>query len=95
MCDRAQKLQPAFNLSGDVDRTDTGMIEDNFSQPADFWHKVLDAPARKRLVENIAAHLVNASLFIQERAVKNFGQVNVEFGIQVADALKLQRSSRL
>lgn len=89
------KLQPAFNLSGDVTRTDTGMIEDNFSQPANFWNKILDVSARKRMVENIAEHLVNASLFIQERAVKNFGQVHVDFGIQLAEALKLRRSSRL
>ena len=95
VCEHAQKLQPAFNLSGDVDRTDTGLIEDNFTQPANFWHKVLDAPARKRLVENIAEHLVNASLFIQERGVKNFSAVDVDFGIQVAEALKLRRSSRL
>lgn len=49
----------------------------------------------KRLVANIAGHFKNASGFIQERAVKNFTQVNADFGRQLTDALKLYRSANL
>jgi catalase len=55
----------------------------------------LDEAARKRLVDNIAGHLVNAASFIQERAVKNFSQVSADFGKQLTEALKLQRLAKM
>ncbi len=69
--------------------------EDNFTQPAIFYNKVLDAAARQRLVDNIAGHMQNASTFIQERAVKNFAQVSTEFGAKLAEKLKLKNSANL
>lgn len=92
---RAANLQPAYKLTGDVERTDTGSTEDNFSQAADFWNNVLDAAARKRLSSNIAGHLANASPFLQERAVKNFSQVSAEFGSQLSEGLKMHRSAKM
>lgn len=69
--------------------------EDNFSQPAIFYNKVLDAAARQRLIDNIAGHMQNASPFIQERAVKNFAQVSTEFGAKLAEKLNLKNSANL
>lgn len=91
--ERAKKLSPPEKLEGDVYRISSGDLEDNFGQPADFWNKVLDDGARKRLVANIAGHVVNASGFIQERVVKNFSKVNADFGAQLAAKLNLKTSN--
>jgi catalase len=87
---RARALEPPFKVAGDVDRIDNG-DEDNFTQARIFWNSVLDEPARKRLVDNLANHLVNAADFIQERAVGNFAQVSKDFGKQLTQALKLKQ----
>jgi len=79
-------VQSKFQLSGDVHRVDTG-DEDNFSQVDLFYRKVLSPEERKRLIENIAGHLKNASEPIRIRAVKNFSQVNQEFGDLLKAAL--------
>lgn len=86
--------QSIFTLSGDVQRHDSG-DEDNFFQVNNFWTDVLDAPARIRLVNNIAGSLKNANATIQARAVANFAQVNEEFGDMLTAALEsLQGNKR-
>lgn len=92
---RAHKLQPPYKVTGDVYRFETSVSEDNYAQAADFWNNVLDDSARERMVANIAGHLSNASLFLQERQVKNFCQVNADFGKMLSEALKLKRSANL
>lgn len=92
---RAAKLAPAYPLSGDVYRFNSGDTEDNYQQAANFWNNVLKAEERKRMVDNIVGHLGNASLFIQERGVKMFSHVNADFGKQLAEGLKLKRTANL
>lgn len=87
---RARNLEPAYKLSGDVQRYDSG-DEDNFTQPRIFWNSILDEAARKRLVSNIANHLGDALEFIQERAVHNFAQVSQDFGQKLEKALQANR----
>jgi len=79
--------------SGEVGRYNSA-DEDNYTQPGVFWTKVLDDQARKRLVANIAGHLVNAQEFIQERAVKNFSNVHADFGKMLREALELQKKQK-
>jgi catalase len=74
------------HLTGDVDRYETA-DEDNFSQPAMFWKKVLKPEERERLVNNIAGHLRNANETIRQRAVKVFTQVDPDFGSGVQKGL--------
>lgn len=91
----AHKLQNTQQpCVGNIHRFETP-DEDNFSQATVFYRKVLDAPARQRLVNNIVGHLKNASQFIQERAVKNFAQVDADFGRLLNEGLKLQRSAKM
>jgi catalase len=88
--------EKSFSIAADVDRYNSG-DDDNFTQPGTFWTKVLDEPARARLVANIAGSLMNAQPFIQDRAVRNFTQVNAEFGARLRRALdehKQHRASR-
>ncbi len=75
-------------------RTDTG-DEDNFSQAAAFYRKTLDAPARDRLIANIAGSLKDAQLFIQDRAVGNFAKVDKDFGAKLAEALAKARKGKM
>jgi catalase len=81
---------PLERIRGDVNRFESGLSEDNFAQASVFFTKTLDEEARQRLVTNIVDHLKNASTFIQERAVRNFGQVNGDFGRKLRVALKLE-----
>lgn len=53
-----------------------------------FWHKVLTEDEKARLIYNIAGHLKNASDFIQQRAVRNFTQVDPECGGRIAQLLQ-------
>jgi len=84
--ERANALESRFHVAGDVQRYNTG-DEDNFTQPGTFWRKVMDEGARARLVANIAGHLKDAQAFIQDRAVKNFSQVDADFGKRLRKAL--------
>ncbi|CRK95906.1 CLUMA_CG009352, isoform A [Clunio marinus] len=91
---RTVNLQQPYKVSGEVYRFDSG-DEDNFSQATIFWNQVLDEAARKRLVSNIAGHLVNAKAFIQERAIGNFAKVSSEFGKALTEAIKLKKSAKM
>ncbi|KAM7347406.1 catalase-like [Cochliomyia hominivorax] len=92
---RAKALQTCCPVAGDVYRFPADDTEDNFSQVTDFWVLVLDDCARKRLVNNIAAHLCGASLFIQERAIRNFTMVHADFGRMMTEALNLAKKGEL
>jgi len=94
-CPRTRALQSCCPVSGDVYRFSSGLTEDNYGQVTDFWVNVLDQAARKRLVDNIAAHLSKASMFIQERAVKNFTMVHSDFGRMLVEALKLTQTAKI
>lgn len=94
-CPRARSLQTCCPVSGDVYRFTSGDSEDNFTQATDFWVYVLDDCSRKRMVQNIAASLVYASQFIQERALKNFTMVHVDFGRMLNDSLNLMKMSKM
>ncbi|XP_058828886.1 catalase isoform X1 [Topomyia yanbarensis] len=95
-CPFARKLQNGnMKVTGDVNRYETGDSEDNFTQPGLFYRNVLDEAARQRMVTNIVNHLGNASAFIQERAVKNFAQVDGDFGRRLTEGLKLRRTANL
>ncbi|KAH8274535.1 hypothetical protein KR044_006581 [Drosophila immigrans] len=93
-CPRARALSTCCPVTGDVYRYSSGDTEDNYAQVTDFWVQVLDNCARKRLVQNIADNLSNASQFLQERAVKNFTLVHADFGRMLTEALNLIKSSK-
>ena len=82
-----------FHAAGDVAKYNT-RDEDNFTQPGIFWRNVLDEPARARLVHNISGHLKDAADFIQQRAVRNFAQVDAEFGRRLSEALEQHKRPR-
>jgi catalase len=81
-------LESTFQVSGDVARYNTA-DDDNITQVATFWDNVLNEEERERLVQNIAGHLKNAQLFIQDRVLENFTQVHAEYGRRLREALNL------
>lgn len=92
--ERARKLSPSEQITGDVYRISTPN-EDNFSQAGLFYSKILNAEEKTRLANNISGHLAAASQFIQERAVKNFSQASSDLGRRIANNLKLKTSANL
>jgi catalase len=84
--ENTKALEHRFQVSGDVTRYNSG-DDDNFTQPGNFWRKVLDEGARQRLIANIAGHMRQAQRFIQDRAVKNFSQVDPDMGKRLRQAL--------
>jgi catalase len=82
-----------FNVSGDVSRYTTE-DDDNFTQVTTFWQKVLSPAERTSLVENVASHLKNAQEFIQKRQIRNFSQVDPEFGSRIQQVLDKYNESK-
>lgn len=80
------------HLTGDIDRFDTSN-DDNFVQVTDFWTKVLKPEERERLVQNLADHMKNAELALQNRALKNWEKVHPELGSKLRNALNLAKVS--
>lgn len=93
-CPRASQLNPPEKVTGDVYRHSSGH-EDNYSQAAVLYNKVLTPEQRQRLADNLSGNLAAASTFLQERAVKNFSQVSTELGSRIAQKLKLKTSANL
>lgn len=87
-------MQQPYKVSGEVYRYDTG-DEDNFSQATTFWNTILDEEARKRLVSNMAGHLINAQSFLQERAISNFSKVSADFGKALTEAINLKKTAKM
>lgn len=86
-CPRTKRLQPRENVTGDIDRYDSGYTEDNFSQATAFYTKILDEQAKVRLVQNIVGHLKDTAAFLQDRAIKMFSQVHPDLGNRIAQGL--------
>lgn len=78
---------PSFHASGDIDRHDP-VGEDDFGQARDLYCSVMSEQERGRLVDNIVGHVKNAQLFIIERAVKNFSNVDADLGRRLIDGLR-------
>ena len=90
---RVRQAQPPYKITGDVFRFEPDN-DDDFTQPKNFYNNVLDAAARRRLVSNMADHLVLTKGFIQERAIANFSKVSVELEKDLREALKLRKSAK-
>lgn len=78
---------PSFQANGSVDRHEP-VNEDDFGQATKLWRDVFDADAKTRFVNNVVGHLKDASVFIIERAVKNFTNVDAELGKRLIDGLR-------
>lgn len=78
---------------GEVKRFETG-DEDNFSQCATFYRRVLSEEERDRLTSNIAENLAGAMEFIQKRAIGNFAAVDASYGRTIQEKLDAIKSGK-
>eukprot|EP00096_Caligus_rogercresseyi_P003030 TRINITY_DN1553_c0_g1_i1.p1 TRINITY_DN1553_c0_g1~~TRINITY_DN1553_c0_g1_i1.p1 ORF type:complete len:501 (+),score=92.16 TRINITY_DN1553_c0_g1_i1:40-1542(+) len=69
----------SFVASGEIKRHDSA-DEDNFNQVGLFYRDVLSEEQKDNLVDNIAEHLVQAQEIFQEKAIKQFGQCDADYG---------------
>lgn len=74
-------------IQGELFRHDSS-DDDNYSQATIFWNQVLNANQRKYLVRNMAAHLIQAKPYIQDRMVSICENVSQEFSRMLAAELK-------
>ncbi|KAL1517680.1 hypothetical protein ABEB36_001415 [Hypothenemus hampei] len=92
--EQVKNLYPPYKLSGDVNRYDIPVTDNDYEQPGIFWRKVLDEAARTRLVDNIVSSLKFAADFIQERAVQNYTKVDKQFGARLQEALQIAKRTK-
>ncbi|KAJ8948346.1 hypothetical protein NQ318_019331 [Aromia moschata] len=65
------------------------------SQARVFYQKTLDKEAKDRLISNIVGHLSGRlRISIQERAIKNFSQVDAILGTRIEEGLKLIKPTK-
>lgn len=80
-------------VTGEVARYET-KDDDNYSQVAVFYNKVLKEDERDRLTSNIAGHLSGAAPFIQKRVIEQFSKVDPKYGKAIADKLQKIKASK-
>ncbi len=82
-----QAAEPAFEVSGKVERQPYTHPNSDFVQPGDLYRKVMTDIDREHLIGNIVSHLGNASKDIQLRQLQIFYKADQEWGQRVAEGL--------
>lgn len=90
---RAKALAPVLPIVGNATRYDN-WDEDNYSQARLLYSRVLDDEERGRLVSNVVDLLKLANEVLQERVVKNFSNVDVEFSEKIRAQLQVQNLAK-
>jgi catalase len=81
--------EPPLPLSGDADRYDHRLGNDDFAQPGNLF-RLFDAAQKERLFENIAAAMQGVPEAIQRRQIALFAKCDPAYGAGVARELKLE-----
>lgn len=76
-----------FSVQGVVGRFTHDHPNSDWEQPGEFFRRVLDAPARERLVANIVGSLSGARKETQQRMIDVFTRVDKDYGRMVAEGL--------
>ena len=80
---------PEIDLHAVIARHDIDTEDLDFVQPGELYRRVLDDGAKHNLISNIVGHLGNAKQNIQYRQTALFYKADAEYGIRVAEGLKL------
>ena len=78
--------EPPLRISGDVDRYDHHVGNDDYSQPGSLF-RLLPADEKERLFSNIAAALQGVPDFIVTRQLEHFAKADPAYGEGVAKAI--------
>ena len=80
---------PEIDLHAVIARHDIDTEDLDFVQPGELYRRVLDDGAKHNLISNIVGHLGNAKQNSQYRQTALFYKADAEYGIRVAEGLKL------
>jgi len=84
---RQEFAEPPLKISGDAERYDHRVGNDDFSQPRALFN-LFDASQRQRLCSNIAAAMAGVPDAIVERQLALFDKVHPAYGAGVRAALQ-------
>jgi catalase len=85
--ERPEAPEPPLHISGDADRYNHRIGNDDFSQHRALF-TLFDAGQRRRLCSNIAAAMAGVPAAIIERQIALFDKVHADYGAGVRAALK-------
>ncbi|MBT3069383.1 catalase [Rhodomicrobium sp. Az07] len=83
-----QYREPPLKVSGDADRYNHRIGNDDYSQPRALFH-LFDAGQKERLFSNIAEAMQGVPVEIVKRQVVHFYRVDPEYGLGVASRMGL------
>ena len=81
--------QPAISLEGNIDRHDHRIKNDDYTQAGNLF-RLMDTPAKKRLIENIVESMKNAPPAIQAVQIAHFSKADPDYGEGVAAGLEMR-----
>jgi catalase len=81
-------LEPALKISGDADRYDHRLGNDDYRQPGDLF-RLMPNPAQARLMDNITEAMRGVPLEIVKRQIAHFHKADPQYGIGVANRMGL------
>jgi catalase len=81
-------LEPALKISGDADRYDHRLGNDDYRQPGDLF-RLMPNPAQVRLMDNITEAMHGVPLEIVKRQIAHFHKADPQYGIGVANRMGL------
>ena len=84
--DGALVPEPALHISGDADRYDRNLGNDDYTQAGDLF-RLMSEGQQQRLVDNIAGGLSQCSAGVQERMIPHFDQADPKYGDMVRESI--------
>jgi catalase len=85
----SQYREPPLPLSGEADRYDHRLDNDDYLQVAGNLFRLMSADGRERLTNNIAEAMQGVPLEIVKRQVTHFYRADPEYGMGVAKRMSL------
>jgi catalase len=86
--DDKQFSEPPLKISGDADRYDHRVGNDDYKQPGDLY-RLMDADKKNQLINNIVSAMMPVPKDIQLRQIAHFSKADAEYGARVAQGLGL------
>jgi catalase len=84
-----QYREPPLKISGDADRYNHRIGNDDYKQPGDLF-RLMPADARERLMDNVAAAMQGVPLEIVARQVVHFYRADPAYGAGVAKRMGVE-----
>jgi catalase len=84
----ASRVEPPLAISGDADRFDHRVGNDDYRQPGDLF-RLMPPDSQQRLMDNIAEAMQGVPMEIVKRQVAHFYKADPDYGLGVATRMGL------